>query len=1732
MTTKFNLVVCIFIFVSILSCVENQKCIKLNHDSEEFRISAGAYEVEDSMEPDDCQALCKEGNYSYAAIMARKFCLCSDTNYDYPELEDERCCSNSPVDCGDDPDMVLGMQVEEHPDIELQLTTQLIDQGVGDLRKTVVKYMVSMKLNVEAELHLLYDNEAIKDADTFIGPEIEIAFQFTNAALPGHHVAKALAVDTATGMISSFDEQEFFIPDSEVSLDLECPNKVETDNMAFCNVTVYRGTDLEIEVQFADADPQIFEVSDAAVHPIGLPIPQVPPPSAISGLPSEVVHLSTGDLPFSILVGLEYQASTPGKFEVQILVPKCQEDSSFCGSCRSSCPERSMLTCEEGTEALCSLKKSCAAVKDPPSCTETSRDDTSKLEVVKSIEVTVEPPAGYIFHKLPKDDQVQLEPGFVIALKSITTPVVMFVGISDVEKDSGYEDTDAEGKTLGLRHLIRPVVVEPYNLSFSHNFTKSGKYKVKAVLTSIQDDEDIESIDPLIMKSIDPLIMRRKRQAPKTVLKDEKEVFIQVKTVLSGLQLQEPPSCVYMGEMAVLEATLEKGDAFTFKWMADTFEERGYTYEDSAPFSVTENYTCGSEGNFTVNIEATDGIYTENATVSFCCRNHISRNWKLHTDSPQIVPPGDITMRFEYTGNITYFPKEAFANIDFGDGNMEKDIVIADYSSAVLKDHTYTVDGILNLTVEVYNSFEFELFTTEVRLFEKLGNLKVVVNYALKEDKDLKDGHGPEKTDVPLNAIVHFNCNISGAVENYTMELENDKKSQAHPNTVFLHEFPTVGVYQATFLAMNLLEESNTETMTVRVMTETVGLRLEASPTSIAPHEEVSFNIEFESMDPFTCLVFDAADGDVLEAFGNEDTCEEMVKEEFKYNPRDSKRKRREAQDVMWIDDTHISLKYIYHSGGTFHPIAKAFNTIFQTNATAEVEVTFPPSNIWIENNSTNIRRPMRYFTEETFRIETTAQLFDHPSRTYFMSWKIDKIDKSDSVIESVDVTPIRSSNCSALRILERFLEVGLYKVQYFIDIYGNDTLEETATCFTYLEIMSSSLRPMIIKGGASYILRGYGQMVYLEAEKYSVDPDNPKEKGFKMEWTCKSFEPSEFLAGGEVYDDRVSLSSSSVTQHHTASAKSSSDCFKKPQKLKGNNLSFNTQDLINSKILYEIEVTVSKDSRKESAKIYLDVITDIPPGIIVMCDKPVACRVTNEGFIVNPSSFLSLRAECVTECGKGDIAYVWEIYGVDEDSRDEVILKDWKDFAIEDEDRFGVNKTFFESHQDYQSFHIHVTGIDGDRPKGSAKLYITVNKPPKPGICKLSPNTGVATVSLFSMEFSGWSDPEKKPLTDYSIYKVYKGTKFHIHYGVKTSTEFILPPGESQIFCEVQDELGATTTLFVDTVVATMPDNETLEEWKSSVNTGFFVVEGKMAILAQAVASEAFVDQIRREMDYVPISAEVNRIWGEYLEMEGIDSSFYTKEAREEIEAEVRDKRSGGKEESAQKNFEMLQSMEVLPFEVITDSEVYGVAVSALAESRPLNKGSKHILIELIEEMAESSLAIEVPHPEERTMANMLLANSMNSLSKSISEEMIGGNFLDSELEEVYDMLSYNITQPNFFSLYVEGSRWEVEERVHNKKVEGMKNETQAEVYSEVELMKNVSNRMKMSIAEDIMVGENPFIIDTTSGFQLEVEKRHANELSGETLQKEGTSVTLPNACTLLGQDEDCDPSASIGLV
>ncbi|GBN84650.1 hypothetical protein AVEN_81399-1, partial [Araneus ventricosus] len=169
----------------------------MKHDSEEFRYSAGDYPVLESMHPSSCQAQCKLENFSYAAVMAERYCLCSYTNYDYPEV-DELCCNDTDVSCGDDPDMMAAMEVDPPPNITLQLSVQRKAEDTDEGPKDLVEYGIAVSSNVMTELRLFYDGREFRDPVEMTDAEFEENIPFIHSALPGRHVAKSLVYDVAT----------------------------------------------------------------------------------------------------------------------------------------------------------------------------------------------------------------------------------------------------------------------------------------------------------------------------------------------------------------------------------------------------------------------------------------------------------------------------------------------------------------------------------------------------------------------------------------------------------------------------------------------------------------------------------------------------------------------------------------------------------------------------------------------------------------------------------------------------------------------------------------------------------------------------------------------------------------------------------------------------------------------------------------------------------------------------------------------------------------------------------------------------------------------------------------------------------------------------------------------------------------------------------------------------------------------------------------------------------------------------------------------------------------------------------------------------------------------------------------------------------------------------------------------------------------------------------------------
>lgn len=69
--------------------------------------------------------------------------------------------------------------------------------------------------------------------------------------------------------------------------------------------------------------------------------------------------------------------------------------------------------------------------------------------------------------------------------------------------------------------------------------------------------------------------------------------------------------------------------------------------------------------------------------------------------------------------------------------------------------------------------------------------------------------------------------------------------------------------------------------------------------------------------------------------------------------------------------------------------------------------------------------------------------------------------------------------------------------------------------------------------------------------------------------------------------------------------------------------------------------------------------------NLFLRCEHSSACIATEGGFLVNPSSRLSVRAECVADCNPENVKYEWKIYAVDETKSESIPLDDWEKFIV-----------------------------------------------------------------------------------------------------------------------------------------------------------------------------------------------------------------------------------------------------------------------------------------------------------------------------------------------------------------------------------------------------------------------------------------------------------------------------------
>ncbi|CAL1292784.1 unnamed protein product, partial [Larinioides sclopetarius] len=176
-----------------------------------------------------------------------------------------------------------------------------------------------------------------------------------------------------------------------------------------------------------------------------------------------------------------------------------------------------------------------------------------------------------------------------------------------------------------------------------------------------------------------------------------------------------------------------------------------------------KNITCNSGGDYVLSVNVSNLWNSEYVSAEFHCFQPIGKNWSFNSDSPKSTPPGEVVFNLKFDG--LELPSSISYVVDFGDGSVNDGIEIASETDEweTSFSHSYDNEGNFNVTVNISNPVDFEIFELMIRIYEKMSNLSVDAFYILSgsypDDKlELK---GKNKTDAPRDATLYFENNIA-----------------------------------------------------------------------------------------------------------------------------------------------------------------------------------------------------------------------------------------------------------------------------------------------------------------------------------------------------------------------------------------------------------------------------------------------------------------------------------------------------------------------------------------------------------------------------------------------------------------------------------------------------------------------------------------------------------------------------------------------------------------------------------------------------------------------------------------------------------------------------------------------------------------------------------------------------------------------------------------------------------
>ncbi|KAL3211149.1 hypothetical protein MRX96_000833 [Rhipicephalus microplus] len=758
------------------------------------------------------------------------------------------------------------------------------------------------------------------------------------------------------------------------------------------------------------------------------------------------------------------------------------------------------------------------------------------------------------------------------------------------------------------------------------------------------------------------------------------------------------------------------------------------------------------------------------ARRSISVQRPVTEAWELFTNSPVILPEAIyLTLTYPKTEKL---PTDAVARISFGDRQKTKWKVPSESAEKVSQkfSHVYLRPGYYNVAVNISNLISHYVLTTRVETATRTTGLVARVQFQPTDDAPLRVGLGSANDIFPTTRPVVFTVKTgTGIVEMFIIETA---KGQLLANGTgkqlkYTLNFPEPGQNDVFVYAWNHVQQrTDPFVVSFRSMEPIEGLDVYMNQTTPKDEHIRNFMVTFDLMGTDTCVVVDYGDESPKRAYGSRSQCF------TRYRPEQFQLEG-ELEDPLWLQN-------VYERGFDYVFTLTAFNDISEQtsvlNFTVNNEPCKPPI-IKIRNQVLDPENATIFYRLRPVELYTLTSVECNISIDVTRAWEAFLLNETGDPVRQVDLTTLDSRTKSMIFLPEFFLEAGLYKLRYNVNMSApraKPPMFHKRFAETYIEMKPSPLLPQMSNGAQSRITRGFPQTLILNPGNYSINPDDPSDKNFSVTWFCRRV-PNEVI-NRTIPDDEQNVTEPLYhrlrhLENITAkghdfdvagflAAENMEDrggCFGTgPGRINitGGDLEWSTIVFYKPNATYEILAKLEKPDRPpswgshstcshgESATFHQ---RPVPDGEALLPQRPY--RPEDQ-----PQVYL-------------------------EDARDYLVGATEQKMALSDE----FFKVYYPTFGDFVA-RLTVTNQWG--VSGISDLFLHINKPPENGICSFEPQEGRALMDKFKASCSEWTDPEGQDIEFFAFWvrNVANGALTFLTYGPDSEVTLVLPYGEFQV--------------------------------------------------------------------------------------------------------------------------------------------------------------------------------------------------------------------------------------------------------------------------------------------------------------------------------------------------------------